>query len=321
MDNLIGILMHADVSKRDITEPCVFAWNRNELILLPTNSVEYQESLKHTEKQGVKFSAKDLVVGYTYGIKQDSTTRVVYLGHLDQYAIEHVTKGEKNTNDRWNQPPTIGYKSVKKKKKHVFINEQTHQIDTRDPSALISGAVLEEMHPEFATLMDHYYSRIQSQPISGVNLAPDKWNGYNEWYSIGDDLIRIRMHEQWARSYGTGDATMTYTPQIIQYAKYDPTERVLKVSAHHRSNGWYNNTTSIIENPTTLHEHHPQVLDLKKRIQEVYDLFPYRSNCHWEENNKRKEQRDLALKEVGLGGSRIQFVLADGKTTNDSVYI
>src|ERR1035437_6359770 len=38
VDNLIGILMHSDVSKRDIVEECIFAWEGTELVLLPVNS-------------------------------------------------------------------------------------------------------------------------------------------------------------------------------------------------------------------------------------------------------------------------------------------
>ena len=46
VDNLIGILMHSDVSKRDIVENCVYAWTGGDLVLLPTNSEEYRQSVE-----------------------------------------------------------------------------------------------------------------------------------------------------------------------------------------------------------------------------------------------------------------------------------
>lgn len=70
IDNLIGILMHSDVSKRDIVEECVFTWSGKHLVLLPVNSEEYRESLKFTEKQSQNISAKELVKGYTYNMKK-----------------------------------------------------------------------------------------------------------------------------------------------------------------------------------------------------------------------------------------------------------
>lgn len=49
MDNLCGILMNSNVLKNEIDNKCVYAWNQQELILLPVNSNEYQESLKYTD--------------------------------------------------------------------------------------------------------------------------------------------------------------------------------------------------------------------------------------------------------------------------------
>lgn len=49
--NLSYILSVADISKREITEPCVFAWLDNELMLLPTNSQHYRDAMENTERR------------------------------------------------------------------------------------------------------------------------------------------------------------------------------------------------------------------------------------------------------------------------------
>lgn len=80
--NLIGILMHSDVSKRDIQERCVYAWNGTELVLLPCNSQEYIEAQEFTKLQEVNTLTKDLSVGAVYNSKKGPEERFVYLGAM-----------------------------------------------------------------------------------------------------------------------------------------------------------------------------------------------------------------------------------------------
>ncbi len=84
-NNLIGILLHSDVLKREIEQECVYAWNGKDLVLLPTNSVQYQESVVHTEKQDKpKLSARSLVKGQMYERKK-SADIYTYIGYYDWY--------------------------------------------------------------------------------------------------------------------------------------------------------------------------------------------------------------------------------------------
>lgn len=183
--NLIGVLMHSDVSKRDIVEKCVYAWSGTELILLPVNSVEYQESVKHTSKQGEKVSAKSLVVGHTYSIKKDSTTRVVYLGRFERWDRERF-------GDSWSVC------QVKKKdKKHVFIelNEHNH-IHARDPASFIAYCESNEVHPDFASLMDKYYSTLESQPVVGLAVVTSCDHCTGTWMDLGDNnFVQFSFHD------------------------------------------------------------------------------------------------------------------------------
>jgi hypothetical protein len=161
VDNLIGILMHADVSKRDITEPCVFAWYGTELVLLPTNSEEYQTSVKFTDNQHKKFSSKSLVVGHTYQPKKANET-VVYLGRLNQFELKH-------------DYGTSQWVSKDKGVEHVFIGSESKQIFFKSPSAFIADVVSEEIHADFAALMDEFYSNDCSQQVVGVKLVRGKY--------------------------------------------------------------------------------------------------------------------------------------------------
>ena len=104
VDNLIGILMHSDVTKRDIQEECVFAWAGPELVLLPVNSAAYQASVEYTNKQDQKISTKDLVKGVTYQQKKNDDT-YTYLGFFpwwewvydgNEYKNVHANKGKKH---------------------------------------------------------------------------------------------------------------------------------------------------------------------------------------------------------------------------------
>lgn len=102
IDNLVGILMNNDVSKRDIQGECVFAWSGSDLILLPVNSEEYKTSQRYTEKQSQKVSTKELIKGATYVKKKDHTP-YRYLGHFEWFDYmdntslkQTISKGKKH---------------------------------------------------------------------------------------------------------------------------------------------------------------------------------------------------------------------------------
>lgn len=79
--NLIGIIANTNNSKGEILEECVFAWSGKDLILLPVDSVEYQESVRFTEKQANKLSLKDLKKGCIYASKKDDD-QLVYIDYI-----------------------------------------------------------------------------------------------------------------------------------------------------------------------------------------------------------------------------------------------
>lgn len=105
VDNLLGILTHSDVSKREIVEEMVFAWAGKELVLLPVNSEAYQESLKFTANQDKKLSTKDLKPGFRYKNKKNGK-EFVYIGFYNWWD--------------WSTKTYLDISNVNKGKKHIF---------------------------------------------------------------------------------------------------------------------------------------------------------------------------------------------------------
>lgn len=170
IDNLIGILMHSDISKRDIAEKCVFAWAGSELVLLPTNSQEYQDSVKYTEKQDTKVSSKDLVKGHVYTQKKNDS-KLTYIGYYQFYEVI-----------KWGQEPQSN-----KGKRHIFHDGKNFVI----PSVLtLSSCILNEPVENYANLVDEYFKSAHAYKHVGFRINQEKQPGktyYHMFKKISDD--------------------------------------------------------------------------------------------------------------------------------------
>ena len=162
IDNLIGILMHSDVSKRDIQEECVFAWSGTELVLLPVNSVEYQESIEYTKKQALKLSTKDLIKGCRYHMKKQNKI-LTYIGFFDwwDFIEQEITKGKDNqTHKRLH---------VNKGKKHIFYDGVKFGLFSMSQlSSIVSNDVVEN----YAEVVDDFFKTYHSQRIVQATVVP-----------------------------------------------------------------------------------------------------------------------------------------------------
>lgn len=176
VDNLIGILMHSDVSKRDIVEECVFAWEGTDLVLLPVNSDIYEESIGYTKKQAQKISAKELVKGYTYNQKKNNTV-MTYIGYYEWYDWKYDS----------------GYYNKTHKssgKKHIFFDGKHYVIPG---IATFSAVNTEEMAENYPALVEDYFKTIHSQPIKGLEFIPkpvEKVDGHYAFYKIEGDVVK-----------------------------------------------------------------------------------------------------------------------------------
>ena len=175
VSNLIGLLSHSDVLKREIQQECVFAWWGTELVLLPTNSVEYQESQKYTEKQSQKISAKTLIKGARY-VKKKSASTFIYIGYENWYAFEW---GDNN------------YSSlVYKGKKHVFYSENRSGFCI-DSVGTFASCVDETPCENYSQLVDEFNHTRNSSMVVGYSIKSNivetaNMNTYNNAHLYAD---------------------------------------------------------------------------------------------------------------------------------------
>lgn len=98
-ENLLYILQETNSYKgKGLEGEFVYSWDGKDLVLLPTSTIEYQESLNHTKMQDGKLYKKDMVPGYTYRDKNGND--FIYIGHYeyierDNYSKKAYKKGKK----------------------------------------------------------------------------------------------------------------------------------------------------------------------------------------------------------------------------------
>lgn len=170
VDNLMGLLMHSDVSKREIQQECVFAWQGTELLLLPTNSVEYTEAQAHTAKQDMKVSAKELVPGRTYSAKKYDA-QLTYLGYREWYVWEWElpTNPEDRRYSRYHTAKNSPYGQFVRKadrKHHIFYTVADDGRVTFEPKtpSVLSHALSEETDPHFAERVQQFNATHNAAP-------------------------------------------------------------------------------------------------------------------------------------------------------------
>lgn len=172
VDNLIGLLMHSDVSKRDIMEKCVYAWAGPELVLLPVNSDAYQSSVVYTQKQDQKVSARALVPGRQYEQKK-ATEVLTYLGHFPWYEMTNEWEQVRLNGSRHWSHSDYRYQTTTthqlKGKRHVFHDGSGF---VTPAVATLSGALSDEIVADFAALVDAFFHTTWSQPVVGFHLEP-----------------------------------------------------------------------------------------------------------------------------------------------------
>lgn len=91
-ENLLYILSECDCTKgKGLEGEFVYAWDGQDLVLLPTTSADYKASTTLAQKKE-KIMAKDLVIGASY--KGKECDDLVYLGRHDWWGIRYPDKLE-----------------------------------------------------------------------------------------------------------------------------------------------------------------------------------------------------------------------------------
>ena len=207
VDNLLNILMECDCSRgKGLEGKFVYAWKRDQLILLPVGCLDYENSKKYTELQGKGVGIRDLVAGTTYTTKKQQD--LTYLGRFDYYFMLEL-RSRYNYNNG-NQSYTLEPQSKEDKKgvvkRFVFWNG-TDFVFLKDVKSL-SIQKSDAQHPDFADLIDKYnksahgskvvklfLKEIQPRRISAETKC---YYGGEPWYIEEDGVfIQCQTYYEW----------------------------------------------------------------------------------------------------------------------------
>lgn len=143
--NLLFILMTTNCHKRGLEGEFVYAWYGTELVLLPVNCEEYQNSTEFTSLQGNTISAKSLIQGAVYENKRQE--KYTYIGKFDWYDFAYSSAGMAGVR--------------KKSKRFIFADDGQNIVSYRDIKSF-SRCVTETPVMEFPTLMEKFCEMPQS---------------------------------------------------------------------------------------------------------------------------------------------------------------
>lgn len=185
IDNLIGILMNNDVSKRDIQGECIFAWAGKDLVLLPTNSIEYEEATKFTAKQSNSISTKDLKKGFTYSCKKNDS-ELIYLGYFNFF--DNYIKIDRMNNQ-------------KSTKKHVFYNIKSFTFFTPSVSTL-SECISDKIYQEYSKIYSYFekskhFKEFDKIVFKSPIFKENRYSGLKIYKDFGKDKIDFLSFSFW----------------------------------------------------------------------------------------------------------------------------
>lgn len=171
-ENLIGILMHTDCLRRGLIGQFVYAWVGPELVLLPTNSEEYQQAAKYTTGLAKKVSAKELIPGVSYKTKREGD--VIYLGRFNWYEYSSKSRYSNRVGPR------------KEEKAHVFTKDDGKSFFRKSSVEFLAEPNNTSPVSNFAELVELFNKKSYANKIARYEFRPVSFNpeivekgGYN----------------------------------------------------------------------------------------------------------------------------------------------
>lgn len=160
--NLLFILQECSAIKgKGLEGEFVYAWDGVELVLLPVNCKEYEECVKHTQRQTIKFDKNEIKEGCSYLMKDGTET--LYLGRLNYNKANYYSK---NFNPAG--------------KKHIFLNLSKSDYKYNDQYFAESGftriaeTISSEPLPQFPEEYDNFKKSIYCGDYSKIKLIKEK---------------------------------------------------------------------------------------------------------------------------------------------------
>ena len=201
VENLLFILQEcSSIKGKGLEGDFVYSWDRQDLVLLPVSSVDYQEAKEFTSIQSMKLKASDLVEGYIYETKYQG--KLMYLG---RHPI-HEYKGYCN----YHRYDNLKLGHVKTVKKHVFkvIEIDKNKSYYGDPpvyafetgASKLSRAIQEQVSSDYASYYDNFKNTHYTKKCNSVKLEKHSlesfvtrgWGSFEAVVKCGNDLKLIR---------------------------------------------------------------------------------------------------------------------------------
>lgn len=186
VENLLFILSVNSCTKgKGLEGKYVYAWDKTDLVLLPTNVDEYEKSSEYTKLQAQpRLKIKDLHLGYTY-ITQNNA-KWIYLGKL----------------------PIYNYVSYRKKSAgpHIFYHSSNNSyVFCPDAKQLVDIAI-DSCSSIYADLVDDYQKSKYGSSIEELCLMPMQQKDENSYYFAARDGDKYLAF----RNYGAGSIANIY---------------------------------------------------------------------------------------------------------------
>lgn len=174
-ENLIGILMNTDCSKRALQGEFVYAYSGPELVLLPTCSEEYEKAVNFTKLQGQKISAKTLILGASYKSKREGD--YVYVGRFFWYEMSIYGNRAKQTRSG--------------KKYHIFTQDDGESFITKSSVDFLAVQNTEAAVSNYADIIEKFQANTHSSKIVKWEVVPCEFDTtQNKTSSYGSQTLK-----------------------------------------------------------------------------------------------------------------------------------
>lgn len=181
--NLLFILRECDCSRgKGLEGKFVYAWDKNNLVLLPVVSQDYQVSASFTNLQDKSVKAKDLVPGATYITRKQEI--LIYLGRFMKYS--HQKTGYQREVD-------------KAKKQYVFWSGKDFVFFNEPKTIAVRQG--DAIAPNFAELVDKYNKSFYNS--KAVELFTKKRRGKQGYWAVKEGDGYRTYQSQYGWSYET----------------------------------------------------------------------------------------------------------------------
>ena len=168
--NLLFILQECNAYKgKGLEGSFVYSWDGKDLVLLPTSSLDYQESQKFTKLQDGKVGVKDLIEGFVY--KDKNMCEWVYLG---KFSFLH---------DK--------YSHIKPSISHVFYSDKSYdKFEGYDSLSNFVQKASDVAVPNYAELLSKFNDSKFSQKLNNVEKknfdVPQRYDFYNVYIAFAE---------------------------------------------------------------------------------------------------------------------------------------